>query len=206
MTLKRLAILLAILIFLAGVGIAWLWQYAYTPQGRARVIIAQIKDDSGTPPSTLRGWMVSHHMVRQGFKEPPEEGNPYDLDAGVAFYLHREDIASDEMVRVGQDVLPLVIEALQDNNRNVRLMAIWACRKFRDPAAVQPLMQVVDDTDEFVRENAALALGEMKDKRAIPAVRRLLNDPAYGCRRSAAEALKNLGEKPPLGWDPASNP
>ena len=57
MTLKRLAILLAILIFLAGVGIAWLWQYAYTPQGRARVIIAQLKGDNDT---TLRGWMLKH--------------------------------------------------------------------------------------------------------------------------------------------------
>ena len=35
MTLKRLYIILGILIFLAGVGIAWLWQYAYTPEGRA---------------------------------------------------------------------------------------------------------------------------------------------------------------------------
>ena len=38
MTLKRLMIILGILVVLAGGGIAWLWQYAYSPQGRARGI------------------------------------------------------------------------------------------------------------------------------------------------------------------------
>jgi hypothetical protein len=54
MTLKRLMIILGILVVLAGCGIAWLWQYAYSPQGRARVIIAQLKGDT----TSLRGWML----------------------------------------------------------------------------------------------------------------------------------------------------
>ena len=117
-------IILGILVVIAGVGIMWLWQYAYTPQGRARVIIAQLRGDRDT---TLRGWLLQHHVVRQGFPVPPEgEG-------------HFEIPASEEMVKLGPSALPVVIEALGDDNLDVRLMAIRACGKFRDPAAIQPL-------------------------------------------------------------------
>jgi uncharacterized membrane protein YqiK len=68
MTLKRLMIVLAVLVVLAGVGIMWLWQYAYTPEGRARVIIAQLKNDT----TSLRGWMLQHHVIRPGFVVTPE--------------------------------------------------------------------------------------------------------------------------------------
>lgn len=133
MTLKRLAIFLAILIFLAGVGIAWLWQYAYTPEGRARVIIAQLKGESDT---TLRGWLLRHHVIRPGFAEPPDEPSIFVKDPGIP-------AATDEMIRLGHDVLPIVIEALEDSNDDVQKMAVRACRKFRDPIAIEPLVKCV---------------------------------------------------------------
>jgi hypothetical protein len=134
MSLKRLAILLAILIFLAGVGIAWLWQYAYTPEGRARVIIAQLKGDT----TSLRGWMLQHHIVRPGFVELP-------IIEQIQFPSSREIAATNEMAKLGPDVMPVVIEALQDDG-DVRLMAIRACGKFRDPAAIEPLAKCMRET------------------------------------------------------------
>ena len=59
MTLKRLFIILGILVLLAGIGIAWLWEYAYSPQGRARIIIAQLRGDD----TTLRGWLLKNELV-----------------------------------------------------------------------------------------------------------------------------------------------
>jgi HEAT repeat protein len=160
MTLKRLAILLAILIFLAGVGIAWLWQYAYTPEGRARVIIAQLKNDT----TSLRGWLLQHHLVRPVFVVPPIDhppsyvpgmanaailymartsGEPAFRQTHVA--MARQSAAANELVRLGHELLPLAIEALRDENYDVELMAILACGKFHDPAAIQPLVQRLRD-------------------------------------------------------------
>jgi HEAT repeat protein len=133
MTLRRLAILLAILIFLAGVGIACLWQYAYAPQGRARVIVAQLKNET----DTFRGWLLQHHLVRPGFAEPNRPGeNSFD---------DRPRAAAEEMVKLGHDFLPLMIETLRDENHDARMMAIAACGDFGDPAAIQPLVKCLRD-------------------------------------------------------------
>ena len=96
MTLKRLIIVLGVLVVLAGVGIMWLWQYAYSPEGRARIIIAQLKNDT----TSLRGWMLQHHVVRQGFSFPPHRGHgypdevdktqqPFDLPSPLVDRTHR---------------------------------------------------------------------------------------------------------------------
>jgi HEAT repeat protein len=141
MTLKRLAILLAILIFLAGVGIAWLWQYAYTPEGRARVIIAQLKGDT----STFRGWLLQHNLIRPGFSVPSQEG--YDMTQEQDRFAADTQIAAAEaMVKLGRVVQPIVIEALRDDNNEVQMAAIRACGKFRDPAAIGPLVDCMHDS------------------------------------------------------------
>jgi hypothetical protein len=122
MTLKRLMIVLAVLVFLAGVGIAWFWQYAYSPPGRARVIIAQLKGDT----TSIRGWLLQHHLVRSWFAVPPEEDDmPFS--------------AESEMCKLGGEALPVAIEARRGNNRKVRWMAIKACGEFQNPIAIKPL-------------------------------------------------------------------
>ena len=130
MTLKRLMIILGVLVFLAGVGIMWLWQYAYTPEGRARVIIAQLKGDT----TSLRGWMLQHHVVRPGFSIQPHEAYLDDVSPSVS-----QVAAADEMTKLGHEVLPIVIEALRDDKLDVQMMAVIACGNFRDPVAIQPL-------------------------------------------------------------------
>jgi HEAT repeat protein len=144
MTLKRLTILLATLMFLAGVGIAWLWQYAYTPQGRARVIIAQLKGDT----TSLHGWLLQHHLVRPGFPDPPLMQSPTYPNGPIVVALHAcqcVDPATNEMVKLDQVVLPVVIESLHDDNFAVQSMAIQACGKFRNPLAIQPLVKCLRD-------------------------------------------------------------
>ncbi len=139
MTLKRLMIVLGALMILAGVGIACLWQYAYSPSGRARVIIAQLKGDT----ASARGWLLQHHVIRPGFAIPPQaavarQHLEFAWDRGTA-------AAEAEMARLGPKALPVVIEALHDENRFVRMMAIGACGKLHDPVAVAPLIQCMRD-------------------------------------------------------------
>ena len=153
MTLKRLFIILGILVVLAGAGIAWLWQYAYSPQGRARVIIAQLKGDT----TSWRGWMLQHHVILPGFSEPPQDTSSRASKTNTmpsTFQSYLDDInrkfrtsdarriaAADEMVKLGPAVRPLVLDSLRDGNPDMQLMAIRACGKFRDPDAIKPLVK-----------------------------------------------------------------
>ncbi len=135
MTLNRLMIILGILVVFAGVGIAWLWQYAYSPEGRALVIIAQLKGET----TSLRGWMLQHHLIRPGVPQATLDQQPLDIEAIVC----PEVPASEEMFKLGPKVLPIVIEALRDENWGVRSMAALSCGKFRDPSAIQPLIECI---------------------------------------------------------------
>ena len=133
MTLKRLMLILGILVFLAGAGIMWLWQYAYSPEGRARVIIAQLRNDT----TSLRGWMLQHHVIRPGYSVPTPDKFGWVPASDV--------LAADEMVRLDRQIIPFVIETLQDRDYHVRWMAIDACGKFHDPAVIQPLAKCMRD-------------------------------------------------------------
>jgi len=153
MTLERLVILLAILIFLAGVGIAWLWQYAYTPQGRARVTVAQLKGDT----STFRGWLLQHDLVRPGFSVPSQEG--YDMTQEQDRFAADTQIAAAEaMAKLGRGITPIVFEALRDDNNDVQMMAIRVCGKFREPAAIGPLVDCMNDSSKSRGEEIAFRI------------------------------------------------
>ncbi len=137
MTLNRLLIVIGMVVLLLTVGAVWLWQYAYSPEGRARIIVAQLKRDT----TSFRGWLLKHELVRPGFREPPPEdkdwlGNPLDRDKSAA----------DEMTKLGYKVLPVTIEALRDeDDYDMVCMAIRVCGKFHDPAAIRPLVKCMKD-------------------------------------------------------------
>jgi HEAT repeat protein len=58
------------------------------------------------------------------------------------------------MVKLGHEALPIAIEALRDNDLDVRVMAIWACGELRDPAAIQPLVECLRDAKTNPPANA----------------------------------------------------
>ena len=188
MTLKRLMIILGILVFLAGVGIMWLWQYAYTPQGRARVIIAQLKGDKDT---SLRGWMLQHHLVRPGFPPPREDATPDEREWASIVAV------TDEMVKLGRDIQPVASEAVHSDNHDVCLMAIWTCGKLRDPAAIRPLLDFmhnktfgVDPETKAECVKSLVAIGP----EAYGPLMGLLDDPQYSEGVYRAEVACLLGK------------
>ncbi len=135
MTLNRLMIVIGVLALLLGVGSAWLWEYAYSPQGRARIIVAQVRGDSDT---TLRGWLLKHHLVRPGFSVSCQRDDEIPHDPKIV-------AAADEMVKLGHEVLPVMIESLHCDNRDVQATMIWACGKSHDPAVIQSLAKRMRD-------------------------------------------------------------
>lgn len=69
----------------------------------------------------------------------------------------------------------------------------WGNLLSMGPAAVGPLIAVLNDRDDSIRRRAAKVLGEIGDPRAVPALIGLLHDDYYSIRREAAAALGATG-------------
>ncbi len=99
--------------------------------------------------------MLRHHVVRPEFSEPNKasaqlrpgfdaaNNRQMALQNDPKFWIanERDIAAANEMARLGSEALPVVIEALGDDNISVRLTAIRACGGLRDPAAIKPLIE-----------------------------------------------------------------
>ena len=71
---------------------------------------------------------------------------------------------------MGEPAVEPLINALQDEDKNVRMLATSALGKIKDPRAIQPLVALMGDEDVNVRQNSNAALGEI----GAPAVESLI--------------------------------
>ena len=80
------------------------------------------------------------------------------------------------------DAVPLLLGTLSalkndpvdEEDRGVALNAIRALGLLLNPAAIEPLIQLLSSTDYTVREEAARSLGAMQTKAALPEICQLL--------------------------------
>lgn len=87
---------------------------------------------------------------------------------------------------------PLLIEALQDKDANVRLEAAAALEGYESEEVVSALLGVLNDNDPRVAEASALSLAELKDAR-LGGVLLAALDNAAGYKKAAIfRALKEL--------------
>lgn len=92
-------------------------------------------------------------------------------------------------------VVPL-IEALKDNNENVRATASEALGYMKDERAVLPIINLLDDDVEFVKEQAVLSLVELGDKRAVePLIKRLESEDDEDIMVKIIEALGHINDE-----------
>ena len=97
---------------------------------------------------------------------------------------------------MGLEAVPPLIQALEDENVQVRGGAVWALRLMGPEAkeAVPALIQALGDEDVFVCRDAALALGEIgPEEGVILALSQALEDEEWLVRRAAARVLGNIG-------------
>lgn len=88
---------------------------------------------------------------------------------------------------------PALIELLGAAEPLVRAAAAGALGRAGTPAAVDPLMDILEqDEDWRVRAKAASSLGELSDPRATKALAEALHDPAWWVRQNAAAALASV--------------
>ncbi|MEW5718202.1 MAG: HEAT repeat domain-containing protein [Chloroflexota bacterium] len=89
----------------------------------------------------------------------------------------------------------VIAHLLNDPSCLIRWAAAFVLRKRRDPAAIDPLWQVLrDDPVSFVRQQSAVALGKIGTAAALaPLIESLWHDQDAGVRQACAIALGNLG-------------
>lgn len=92
-----------------------------------------------------------------------------------------------------REALPLLVQALEDEDDRTRIYALWALGILGDPRAREPLAEALSDPDPGLRKTAAFALGELNDPAVIPGLRPLLDDAATDVRWNAALSLARLG-------------
>jgi HEAT repeat protein len=98
------------------------------------------------------------------------------------------------LYKAGQaDIAPLLIEALKDENMEVRNSSAMFLGWIESKEAVPPLLQVAAaDTDLRVRKSAIQALENIRDQGAVLPLIRLLNDDAKDIRDKALVTLERI--------------
>ncbi|RME00354.1 MAG: TIR domain-containing protein, partial [Bacteroidetes bacterium] len=91
-------------------------------------------------------------------------------------------------------IVTQLIQALKDEDREVRRAAAEALMKIGQPAVLH-LIQALNDEESDVRYYAAWALGKIGDAQAVPQLIQALKDEDRGVRRAAAEALVKIGQQ-----------
>lgn len=109
------------------------------------------------------------------------------------------ELAQAKIVPMAAAVEPL-IEALNDQDIDVRYTAIEALGHVRDARAIPPLFGLSADRDPDARYRAIVALGDTGDESVVKPVSRLLRDRDTWTRRCAALALGRL--RHPKGLKP----
>jgi len=95
-----------------------------------------------------------------------------------------------------EDEIPALIQALQNEDKDVRVNAVVTLGQIESEDVVSVLMGALQDQDEWVRVNAAWTLGQRGESAvdAVPILIRALRDQDEWVRYHAAMALGEIGE------------
>lgn len=85
-------------------------------------------------------------------------------------------LALGELIRLGKQATPVLLEALTHSNPRTRRLAAEGLSEIADPASADALFQATHDTNPEVRARAATALYTLGDKRALTALVATLDD------------------------------
>jgi hypothetical protein len=149
--------------------------------------------------------MVLLRLPEQSYPDIDRLYRNADIPALIRLLDHKDPRvqwqAAETLGTLREKALPLLLEALHSPPIFIRLGVIEALSAIRDPMAVAPLIDVLDqDTNSEVRWAAALALGEIGAPDAIPTLVRMIRAKDRFIRYGSAIALTRLG------WQPEQDP
>lgn len=124
-----------------------------------------------------------------------------EWEAEVAKELAREDwrirrAAVNSLVQGGsgsEDAMPLIAEALQDQNENVRGAAVYALARAGGESVIPFLATALADPDFCVRLDAVRMLASVGGESVVPLLVQALRDKSVEVRRCAVYTLEDIG-------------
>jgi HEAT repeat protein len=111
---------------------------------------------------------------------------PSQDEIGAAYWMAKKEW--DKCVTIGAPAVDVLIPALKDSDKDVRLAVVSALGEIKDARAAEPLVNVLFDSDNDVRKAAALALEEF----GVPAVDPLIATLTYSSSEAARTAARIL--------------
>ncbi|MGB8981764.1 MAG: HEAT repeat domain-containing protein [Anaerolineales bacterium] len=120
-----------------------------------------------------------------------KQGEAKRLIAQLADVTKRERAVHD-LIQIGQDAVPLLVEALQTQDTNLLPYYQWilACI----PSATPFLIQTLTTAHPILRGRAAEVFATSKDYNAVPALLEALEGEYFTVRARAATALGQIGD------------
>ena len=121
----------------------------------------------------------------------------------VEFWYGQKGISLlDTVEQMGVIAVPILLEFLQHDNRDIRCEAIAALGSLKPADAVQPLLDALKDTDEYVRIYAIRALGNfdlLSNESIAEHLQPFLQDGDKQIREVVVETLGKLKAKQAVG-------
>jgi HEAT repeat protein len=96
---------------------------------------------------------------------------------GMALYdLHHEvgKASADSLAHFGAPAVDVLVEALSHPEMWIRIHAVSALSKIRDPRVTPILLEMLSDPEREVKKQVIEALGNLKDRRALPALQKIV--------------------------------
>ena len=153
-------------------------------------VIERLLDALGDPENAGRRNSATEALVRIGEATVPAivqrlRSHP---EAGVRLALVNllGDLRSDD----GFEVLRETLE--NESDINVASSIISSLGKFRDAAAIPPLLRILQRSDVWLKFHAVEALGEIGDRAALPAILPLYAEKSL--RKPVLEAIGKIGD------------
>ena len=153
-------------------------------------VIERLLDALGDPENAGRRNSATEALVRIGEATVPAivqrlRSHP---EAGVRLALVNllGDLRSDD----GFEVLRETLE--NESDINVASSIISSLGKFRDAAAIPPLLRILQRSDMWLKFHAVEALGEIGDRAALPAILPLYAEKSL--RKPVLEAIGKIGD------------
>jgi HEAT repeat protein len=108
----------------------------------------------------------------------------------------RRDRAAQELIRLGADAVPSLIEALQ--TQDLSLLSLYQQVLARIPSATPTLTKILASAHPIIRGRVAEVFSISKDRTAVPALLDALQGEYFTVRSRAALALGKIGDRKAL--------
>ena len=115
------------------------------------------------------------------------------LVSGLKIYTN-ENEASNVLVNIGSSALPILIEALENRNENIRVNVVEILGEIGDNRAVNGLCETLLRNTGHICVDAARALAKIGDPKATTCLRNKLDNCSAKFRYVYAKALTELGD------------